>query len=536
MTQSDHTVRAWHFCLAAAVLLPLLAQCGGRSSVIFDGGAGGGDAITVEAAADVQILRSDPLKLGAVQPVPRTITLPRSGVAIFTATVQDREGRHLTGLELRWRMRDNRAGAVTEHGVFTAGLAPGVYEDAIVVEAVHGSGDEESTAEGTVSVVVTSGLGESVLGSVDIFPRAPLLRPGDQMVFTAIGLGTRGGLFLNAPLVWSVTDPRAGTITNSGVFTAGQTPGVYEDAVVVEAQVEGQDPVTNSVTVSILSREELRNGVRVQVAPAPVLGDPQSTRRLTLFAFDFEGKPVPLGEVRWRVTTSNAGRVTDDGRFTLGDILGTYEDALEATVALAGDYAGRTVTVKTTVVVLRTEDMFGTPDGQGQTSLVPTLLRLRKGGSQRLSLVNLDGRGIPVTPEEVRWSADPEVATVDETGRVTAVAPPGTYLEAIRAEVQEETGEGGRVRVVTATLVVVGPLSRVDVVPARAVVGPGEAVQFQALAYDAVGERLFNVSFTWEMADDRAGSITAGGTFTAADSPGEYPGAVRVRARQREPS
>ncbi len=535
MTQSVHMVRAWPLCLAAAALLPLLASCGGGSPAIVDGGAGEGDVITVEAVADIQVLSADPLRVGAVRPVPQTITLPRSGVAIFTATAQDREGRHLTGLKLRWRMRDNRAGAVTEHGVFTAGLQPGVYDDAIVVEAVQRFEDQEASAEGTVSVVVTSGLGESVLGSVGIFPRAPLLRPGDHVGFSTVALGTGGGLFYNAALQWRVTDPQAGAITSGGVFTASQTPGVYEDAVEVEAQVVGQDPVTDRVTVAVLSREELRNGVRVQMAPAPVLGAPQTSRRLTLFAFDFEGTPVPLGEVRWRVAVSRAGRITGDGQFTVGDIPGTYQDAVEATVALAGDYEGRTVTVKTTVVVQRAEDIATTPDGQGRTSLLPTVLRLRPGGSQRLSLANLDGRGIPLTPKEVRWSADPEVATVDDTGRVTAEAPPGTYLDAIRAEVRDETSEDGVVRVATATLVVVGPLSRVDLVPARAVLGPGEVVQFQALAYDAMGERLFNVSFTWEMANDSAGSITSGGTFTAGDLPGEYPGAVRVRARQREP-
>ena len=87
----------------------------------------------------------------------------------------------------------------------------------------------------------------------------------------------------------------------------------------------------------------------------------------------------------------------------------------------------------------------------------------------------------------------------------------------------------------SATLVVLGEMSRVEVFPSRAVLERGEITQFQAFAYDASGSRLFDVTIRWEMEDSEAGSITSGGLFIAGDNSGEYLNAVRVRARQSKP-
>ena len=530
-----HVLKAplWGLCLAVALLLPLVAGCGERTDS-FVGGRGGRVIATVERLADIQIVRATAApRVAVVRPIPQLITVARGGVAIFTATARDRQGRLLAGVEFRWRMRDRLAGVITEHGVFTAGSAPGAYSDAIVVEARH-AGGQEFTAEGSASVIITSGIEESRLASVVIFPRSPELRPGDRTVFTAVAFGHQGGLLQNVTLVWRLLDPQVGTIESNGVFIAGQTPGIYADSLEVQARVRGQPPVTDRVAVTVLSAEELRDGVRALMAPALVVGAPGESRQLSLRAIDIRGIPVSMGEIQWRVVTPGAGQITADGRLIIGDTPGTYQGAVEATAALTGDYAGRTVTATSSVVVQRPEELGGVLGTEGQTFLSPEVLRLRQGERQRFSLVNLDNRGFIVIPDEVQWTADPEVAVVSSRGTVTAIAPPGTYPGAVQVEISDRTTEGGPPRRVTATLVVLGLLSRVEVRPARAVLEPGDLIQLQATAFDANGARLFDVSFRWEMADDRAGIITSGGLFTAGDRPGEYPGAIRVRVEQRE--
>jgi hypothetical protein len=501
------------------------------------GGGSGGTLVTADALADVRIVPSLPPRVGSVQAVPSIVTVSQGNVAIFTAVALDTVGRYLDNADFRWRIRDPRAGSMSVGGVFTAGSQPGVFRDAIEVTAVQTVGDREFTSQGTASVVVVSvgPAGES-LTSVALFPSVSDVRPGSQVLFQAIALSGTGGYVQGVDLRWRVTDARAGTIESNGIFLAGDNPGIYQDAIEVQARKLGgvEAPVIARASVTVLSAEDLlAGGVRAVIAPEPIVGLPGYERRLLALAYDFQGFPVPVDQVIWRVTNDAAGAVDNKGLFTTGHTPGEYQDVVQATVVLGGDFAGTTIPTTASVVVQRADASERPPLKGQRTLVVPDVIRLRQGETQRISLLNFDLNGNSLETDDVRWVAIPEVARVDNLGRVTAIGEPGIYSEAVQVSVRDATTDESSPRRATATVVILGPLTRVEVIPSSITLEPGGSALFQASAFDEAGSRLSDVSFVWEILDEDAGRITAGGLLIAGDNSGSYPAAVRVRAFQR---
>ena len=509
---------------------------GGDDGGLFGGGSGG-TLVTADALADVRIVPSLPPRVGSVQAVPSIVTVSQGNVALFTAIALDTAGRYLDTVDFQWRIRNPRAGTMTVRGVFTAGAQPGVYQDAIEVTAVQIVGDREFTSQGTASVVVVSVGAVGVrLASVTLFPSITEVRPGKQVFFQAIALSETNSYMQSVDLRWRVTDPRAGTIQSNGIFLAGDNPGIYPDVIEVQARRLGgsEAPVLARASVTILSAEDvLAGGVRAIIAPEPIVGLPGQERRLLALAYDFQGSPVPIDEVIWHVRDGGAGAVDNRGLFTTGDDPGQYLDAVQATVVLGGDFAGATIPATASVIVQGAGGGLRPPLEGQRTLVVPDVIRLRQGETQRITLLNFDLQGNRLEPEDVRWVALPEVARVDNLGRVTAIGAPGIYREAVQVSVRDDITGDVSPRIATATLVILGPLSRVEVIPSSTTLEPGSSALFQASAFDEAGTRLFDVSFVWEVLDENVGRISSGGLLIAGNNSGSYPAAVRVRAFQR---
>jgi PKD repeat protein len=77
-------------------------------------------------------------------------------------------------------------------------------------------------------------------------PHTVTMVPGEVLHFRAQAWDEYGNRMLRPPATWSVTDPRAGEMGTSGVFTAGTEAGVFTNAIVVES---GGVLDTASVTV-----------------------------------------------------------------------------------------------------------------------------------------------------------------------------------------------------------------------------------------------------------------------------------------------
>jgi endo-1,4-beta-xylanase len=138
------------------------------------------------------------------------------------------------------------------------------------------------------------------------------------------------------------------------------------------------------------------------------------------------------------------------------------------------------------------------------------------GDAVQLAVEILDAAERPLVDRPVSWtSSDPGVASVDDTGRLTAVAP-GTAT--IRAEAEGKTGTlAVTVVPVTIHLVVVGPdTGSVEV---------GNAKELVVTVFDSRGSIVIAPVVSWSSSDESIATVSQWGVVT-----GVAPGTVTITA------
>jgi hypothetical protein len=120
-------------------------------------------------------------------------------------------------------------GSIDGSGVYVAGSTAGTYR--VIATASNGVAD-------TSNVTINT----SVIVGITVTPALTSLNPGDTRTFTAIGTLSTGGT-TSVTVVWSAT---GGSITSTGTYTAGSTPGGFH--VVATEQTQG---VTDTAAVTI---------------------------------------------------------------------------------------------------------------------------------------------------------------------------------------------------------------------------------------------------------------------------------------------
>ncbi len=174
----------------------------------------------------------------------------------------------------------------------------------------------------------------------------------------------------------------------------------------------------------------------------------------------------------------------------------------------------------------------------------PQYARIRPGGTFQFTVRYLNEAGQEVKPDQVRWSVDPELGTIDEHGILTARADVKTGVwGAVTASAVVE----GDMVFETQTKVYVGtepvddpvpntppddPVTsayRMSIEPRYAFPNPGDTVQFQAKLIDSQGNPV-NATFQWYVEDwEQIGTVTETGLFTAGPNKGAG-GPVYVKA------
>jgi hypothetical protein len=515
--------------LSLVLVAALGASCGSGSGIggVFESGR----TITLEAFADVQVIENVPASVKRVRPIPGDLTAARGGVAIFTASARDSQGRLLGGLRFQWRMHNQVAGTVSENGVFTAGNVPGNYPGALEVIAVQEVGGQEFTAVGRASVLVTTGFTDAVIESVVVFPSISTGRAGDFVPMRAAGIGERGGLMQDLDLFWRVTKPDAGTIGPNGGFIFGDQPGTYPDAVEVQARRLGGSgaPVVGTASIEVLSQAEASGRVRAFIGPTAAFGRPGGRAPLVLLTVDFKGRPVHSKSITWEMLDPIAGSVSDSGVLTFGETPGAYPASVRATATLSGDFDGQTASAFLDVIV-QSPAVLGPVGVSGDALVFPQSVRLATNGTIRLSVMIFDIEGRPIPAPDLDWKYDDSLFAVDGQNHLTTQAVPGRYDNALSLTIG---GPDGAPKVVTKSVTVLGILTRIEITPKRATLAAGDPVLFSAQAFDEANNLLRDVGFRWSIVDGASGSMSTSGLYVAEDDAGLHIGAVKVKASQR---
>ncbi len=175
---------------------------------------------------------SAPPVLTTISVSPASASVPTGGTKQFIATGFDQFGNPMNPQPtFTWSV--SGGGTIDSSGLFTAGATAG---GPFTVTAASGS------VSGTASVTVTA---TPVLTTITVSPASASVQTGKTQQFTATGLDQFGNPMNPQPtFTWSVSG--GGTISSSGLFTAGAAAGGPFTVTAASGSVSG----TASVTVT----------------------------------------------------------------------------------------------------------------------------------------------------------------------------------------------------------------------------------------------------------------------------------------------
>ena len=269
----------------------------------------------INAVLDVRVV--DPTSFNrrnTAAVLPQVISIrPGEGMR-YTSLVLDRNGNQLNPRQTRWEILDERAGSIASDGRFRAGEEPGIYADAIRASMDMPGVEEPVQALGTIVIVDVSPLaleGIATPSRVAIFPEVLVLSPGESATASIIGL-RQGSAAAN--ILWSLTPPNVGEVSQFVIVTANDLPGVYEDAIHAEVTQETESgPVTVTVSATLIIRDTL-NTVEI----TPKVAATASGQRILFRAVAYDDNGVVLPDVffRWSVADPSVGTIDVNGAFT----------------------------------------------------------------------------------------------------------------------------------------------------------------------------------------------------------------------------
>ncbi|MFN8580647.1 MAG: Ig-like domain-containing protein [Gemmatimonadaceae bacterium] len=339
----------------------------GATTIAASSGGKSGVANVTVTARPVSVVR--------VTPNNTQLTVGKS--TNLTAEALDAGSQTVAGKTFLWSSSNAAAVTVSSTGVVTA-LSAGTSTISAAVDGVSGS-----------AIVVAIAV---PIASISVAPSTSTVTVGSNTQLVASPLDDAGLPLTGRVVAWSSSDNAIATVSSTGLVV-GLAPG----KVTITASSEGMHG-TASVTVSPVPIAS------ISVAPSPVTIAAGGTVQLTATARDANDNVLGGRQFTWTsdqpaiATVSNAGLVTGA---TQGVVRVTAESDGETGVAL--------VTV--------------TPVAIARIDVTPPTVSLSIGGTSQLTATPKDGQGNALPGRQVTWiTGAPSVATVSQTGLVTAVA------------------------------------------------------------------------------------------------------------------
>lgn len=344
------------------------------------------------AACDVHGV-SEPGTLSAIVVSPNPQTLAAGSTQQFTAAGTDFSGASVA-FSPTWSVVSG-GGTISATGLFTAGTTPGTF--ASTVKATNGS------ISGAATVTVTVG----PLVSIVVTPNPASIGIGSSQQFVAVGKDAAGNVVAFVP-TWSVV-AGGGTVSSTGVFTAGTVVGTYANT--VQASTLG---IKGTATVTVTPGPV----ATIVVSPNPVTLNALGTQSFTAVGTDAGGNIVAITPV-WSIVVGGGIIDAATGLFTAGVVTGTFTNTVKATSGAIS--ATATITVTAAAAALATIAVSPNP-----VSLLP-------GATQQFTAIGRDGTGsiVAITPT---WTIVGGGGTINAgSGLFTAGATTGTFAGTVKA-------------------------------------------------------------------------------------------------------
>ena len=102
---------------------------------------------------------------------------------------------------------------------------------------------------------------ESVQNIEDFNVKEIVLKIGESTQLEAKTLDENSKIIPNTEIVWNLSDPRSGSITKEGIFTAGKNSGTFTQAisvVSVQNSPKGIHYTSKSISVTVIGETKIR--------------------------------------------------------------------------------------------------------------------------------------------------------------------------------------------------------------------------------------------------------------------------------------
>ncbi|MCH8308941.1 MAG: hypothetical protein IIB17_00420, partial [Chloroflexi bacterium] len=344
----------------------------------------------------------------------------------FRAVAYDEHGLVIPGVSYEWSVNDQAIGELNSIGYLSVSAAAGKYINGVTV--VGRWNGIEVTKSVVVTVLDVPDWDENL--TVQVLPQRFQIDHGENMQLMAVAINGLGELVAGTELRWTMAEPVAGSVSGTGLFVAGPEPGVFTEAVKVEAIIPGENGVIHAVdfaSVVVRGDREQRRLDTVVARPVAVKLDTGGRIILAARALDAQGRPADNVAVVWEVVTDGVGEVDQFGSFKASGKPGIYNSAVRAilTQSLNGELITRTATIDINITGTLTDVV-----------VEPDVAAVIEGDTIHYSAVGLDENGLVISGLLVRWRlADPDLGTIDPLGNFTANARPGLHTDAIIATV-----------------------------------------------------------------------------------------------------
>jgi uncharacterized protein YjdB len=264
-------------------------------------------------------------------------------------------------------------------------------------------------------------------------------------------------------VTWSTSAPLVAEVTSTGIVSA-RGAGVA----VISATVDGRRSNDISLTVRQVPVVDV---VIEQANPQNIVQGTQV--QLTAYPRDSVGNRLTGRIITWNSSNTSVATVTQTGIVT-------------------GVAPGSAIVRATVEGVSRPIDVIVRQSSVDRVDVQPPAWTMLVGDTKQLTVALTDINGNVLTGRQVVWtSGDVSRAQVDQTGRVTALAPGSVTITATS---EGRTGQS----VFTINAV---PCASVSVAPTTVAIRVGERRTLVATARDAAGNILIGRTVFWQSSD-----------------------------------
>ena len=153
---------------------------------------------------------------------------------------------------------------------------------------------------------------------------------GETQQLKVIATDEHGNQLSEFDAVWKMTDEEAGSITETGLFTAGAVVRSFADA--VEVKVTKGDLIRTAIAPIIVTPGPLE---QVVIAPNPAEIGIEMTQQFVALGVDRSGNRISGLTFNWSVE-NDGGTIGGTGLFTAGATSGNYRDTVKVEATKGG--------------------------------------------------------------------------------------------------------------------------------------------------------------------------------------------------------